>query len=257
MKRVVVISDMHCGHVVGLTPPSWDNDRPKAHLKKAHIMRRAIWDYYVSTLKSLQPIDILIVNGDCVDGRGEKSGGTELLYIDRDDQVEMAADCIMEAAANKVVMSYGTGYHTGKEEDWERQIAKKVKATKIGSVDTIEVYGIIFNYRHFVGGSQVPYGRATAIARDRTWNVLWAERGEYPKADVIIRSHVHYHEFCGNSQFIAMTTPALQGYGSKYGARNISGIVDIGLVHFDVEQGGEFRWEAHVVRMPRSEPVRL
>jgi hypothetical protein len=257
MKRVVVVSDFHCGHIVGLTPPGWDNDRPRPQLKKSYKMRRAIWDFYTQTLKELQPIDILIVNGDCIDGRGEKSGGTELLYVDRTDQVDMAVDCILEAGAKKVVMSYGTGYHTGKEEDWERQIAGKVKATKIGSVDTVNVNGKIFNYRHYIGSSQVPHGRHTAIARDHVWNLIWAERGEYPRADVILRSHVHFHTYSGDSTWLGMTTPGLQGYGSKFGARTISGTVDIGLVHFDIEKDGRMSWEPHIVRMPPSLPVSL
>ena len=256
-KRVVVISDLHCGHIVGLTPPGWDSERPRDQLKKAHSMRRIMWDFYSGELKKLRPIDVLIVNGDCIDGRNEKQGGTELLYVDRNDQVDMAADCILEANAKTVVMSYGTGYHTGKEEDFEKAIADKVKAKKIGSVDAIEVNGVVINYRHYIGGSQVPHTRHTAVARDRLWNVLWAERGEYPLADIIIRSHVHYYDFCGSADWLAMTTPGLQGYGSKYGARTMSGLVDIGFVYFDIMGKGDFTWDKRIVRMPRSEPVKL
>ena len=64
-------------------------------------------------------------------------------------------------------------------------------------------------------------------------------------ANVIIRSHVHYHEFSGNPTHIAMTTPALQGWGSKYGERQCSGIVDIGLVQFDISEG-EYSWKCHL-----------
>ena len=256
-KRIVCVSDFHAGHIVGLTPPAWDIDRPRPQLAKSFKMRRALWDFYSQSLKALQPIDILIVNGDCIDGRGEKSGGTELLYVDRQDQVDMAVDCILEAKAEKVVMSYGTGYHTGKEEDFEKDIAGKVGAAKIGSVDSIEVNGTIINYRHYVGGSQVPHTRHTAIARDHLWNVLWAERGEYPLAHIILRSHVHYHSFAGGPGWLAMTTPGLQGYGSKFGARNISGMVDIGFVYLDITGKGEYTWGTKIVRMPRSEPVRL
>lgn len=256
-KRVVVISDQHAGHIVGLTPPSWDIDRPRAQLKKSYKMRRALWDFYSQSLKALQPIDILIVNGDCIDGRGEKSGGTELLYVDRNDQVDMAVDGIMEAKAGKIVMSYGTGYHTGKEEDFEKSIADKVGAAKIGSVDSIDVNGTIINYRHYIGSSQVPHARHTAIARDHLWNVLWAERGEYPLAHIILRSHVHYYSLAGGADWIGMTTPGLEGYGSKFGARNISGTVDIGFLYFDILGKDNYTWGKRIVRMPRSEPVKL
>ena len=73
----------------------------------------------------------------------------------------------------------------------------------------------------------------------------------------MLRSHVHYHSFAGGPGWLAMTTPGLQGYGSKFGARNISGTVDIGFVYFDITGKGEYTWGTKIVRMPRSEPVRL
>jgi len=257
MKRVCVISDLHCGHIVGLTPPNWDNERPKPHLKKSYSMRRIIWDFYKDAVKKLQPIDILLVNGDCIDGRNEGRGSTELLYVDRNDQVEMAVDCIKETKAKTIVMAYGTGYHTGVEEDFERPIAQAVGALKIGSVDSIDVNGVVINYRHFISGSQVPHGRHTAASRDRQWNALWALRGEYPLAQIVVRSHVHYFDFCGDGTGLALTTPALEGYGSKFGARLLSGLVDVGLVFFDIEDKEHWSWDKRLLRLPRTEAIRV
>jgi hypothetical protein len=256
-KRLVVISDLHCGHIVGLTPPQWDTDRPKPHLKKSYAMRRIIWDAYSTWVKELRPIDILLVNGDCIDGRNEGRGSTELLYVDRNDQVEMAVDCIQEAKAKQIVMAYGTGYHTGMEEDFERPIADRVNALKIGSVDAIDVNGLVINYRHFISGSQVPHGRHTTTARERVWNTLWALRGEYPLAQIVIRSHVHYFDFCGDGTGLALTTPALEGYGSKYGARLLSGLVDIGLVFFDITDKETWTWDKRLLRLPKTEAIRV
>ena len=256
-KRVVLISDFHCGHVVGLTPPSWDAEMEHAQLKKAHDMRRLIWQFYADRLRRLRPIDILIANGDLIEGKNEKQGGTELICADRLDQAEMAADCIMEAKAKTVLIAYGTGYHTGRDEDVERVVASRTNALKIGSRDDIDVNGTIINYRHFISGSQVPHGRFTALAREQLWNALWSERGEYPRAHVILRSHVHYHVYAGGADWLGMTTPGLQGYGSKFGARIMSGIVDIGLVHFDVSGPNDYTWESHLLRLPLSAPMQL
>jgi hypothetical protein len=154
-------------------------------------------------------------------------------------------------------MAYGTGYHTGIEEDWERPIAEAVKAKKIGSVDSIDVNGLIINYRHYISGSQVPHGRHTTTARERTWNTLWALRGEYPLAQIVIRSHVHYFGFCGDGQGLALTTPALEGYGSKFGARLLSGLVDIGLVYFDIIDRERWTWGHKLLRLPKTEAIRL
>jgi hypothetical protein len=252
-KRAVVISDPHCGHQVGLTHPDFDarpqNSRSDAY--RLWKLRRACWNFVSDKAAELQPIDLLIVNGDCIDGKGDKSGATELITADRDEQCDMAVAAIEQFNAGAIVMSYGTAYHTGVREDHENKIAKQVKALKIGSHDWVDVNGLIFDYRHHVGSSVIPHGRHTAIARERLWAVLWAERGEYPRSDVLIRSHVHYHAYCGGDDWLAMTTPALQAYGSKFGARRASGVVDYGFVSFDVVNRESYSWRNHILRFKR------
>ena len=108
----------------------------------------------------------------------------------------------------------------------------------------------MIDIKHHVGSSQIPHGRHTAVARDRLQNVLWAEHDEQPKANIIIRSHVHYFSFCGGSNWLAMTTPAMQGYGSKFGARRMSAPVDVGLIHFDIDEEGGYQWQAHEAQLP-------
>lgn len=246
------MSDLHAGHVVGLTPPSWHDTPSKTaepvRAKLANFRTKA-FDIYYNTIKSLKPIDVLLVNADCIDGRGEKSGGTELLTTDRDKQCDMAAEIIKCVGAKKIVMTYGTPYHTGTLEDFETQIAKEVKAEKIGGHEWVKVNGLVFDLKHKVGSSTIPHGRFTSIAKEKLWNTLWSEREESPKSNVIIRSHVHYHGYCGGNDWIAMTTPALQGPGSKYGSRQCSGTVDFGLIHFDVTPNGSYSWESHITKM--------
>lgn len=253
-KRLVVVSDFHCGHLVGLTPPQWWITAKKAgeeHYPSAiRRTQKRMWGGYVASLNELKPIDVLVVNGDCIDGKGPRSGGTELITADREVQAKMAAQCIAQAQAKQVIMTYGTAYHAGDEEDWENIVASDVKADKIGSHEWIDIEGQIFDFKHKISRSTIPHGRHTAVARDRLWNLLWAERREQPKASVIVRSHVHYYNHCGGHNWLAMTTPALQAAGTKFGARMVSGVVDLGFVHFDVYPGGFYTWEPHF--LPRA-----
>ena len=250
-KTMLVISDKHCGHDIGLTPPAWEHKNPG---EDDHVMRRTVWDWVEDTLIPIKP-DILLVNGDSLDGKGSKSGSTEQIYPDRVHQVEMASEIIDMFKAKNIFMSYGTPFHTGDLEDWEDLIAKNVEADKIGSEDNIEINGKIINYRHHVGRSSIPHGRHTAVAKEALWNLLWAERGEFPKADIIIRSHVHYHAYAGGPDWLAMTTPALQGYGTKFGTRRVSGTVDIGAVVFEFDRHGEFTWQPLILRLGLKVPV--
>jgi hypothetical protein len=255
--RVLIMSDKHCGHKSGLTHPDFDsrpNNIESTNYKYWRI-RNKEWNWFSDMMEKLKPIDVAIVNADNIDGRGDKSGGTELLLRDRNEQVDCAIACIEEIGAKDILMTYGTPYHTGSMEDWEDQIAKGVNAVKIESHGHAELNGLVFDYRHHVGRSSVPYGKFTAIAKEKLWNQLWAERGEYPSADVIVRSHAHYLAFCGGPGWLAVTTPGLQGYWSKYGSRRVSGDVDFGLVWFDIKDRKEWSWDYRVKRLRSKRDV--
>jgi hypothetical protein len=247
-KRIVVMADTHCGHRVGLTPPAWQDSPTSGPVKRRRHAKfqKQVWDFYARTLDELQPIDDLFVVGDAVDGKGERSGGTEQLTLARTEQVDMAATCIAEAKAKKIYMIYGTAYHTGQDDDWEDLVADKVGA-EISGHDWITVGKTTFDLKHHLGGSTIPHGRFTAIARDALWNLVWAADGRQPQADVIIRAHVHYFVYFGDGQKVGIVLPALQGYGSKFGIRRCSGTVSIGLVHFDVYDDGRYSWHPHLL----------
>ena len=251
--RLLAMSDTHCGHELGLTPPKHD---PGPRLTPTRYrMRREIWDWWEPRAKALKP-DVVIFNGDAIDGKGQSSAASELIYTDRNDQVEMATD-ILKGIGGKpeIYMAYGTAYHTGKGEDWEDRVAANVGAIKIGSEDDIDIRGTVFNYKHHLGRSSVPSGRTSAVLKDALWNQIWADRGEYARADVILRSHVHYHTFAGDSDILALTLPALQGYGTKFGGRRMSGVVDVGYIIFDVYGPNEYKWDSHIWRARLKAPL--
>ena len=246
--RLVVISDLHCGHQVGLTPPPWWHDCVYAEGRNAKIakIQRELWNFYADSIDSLQPIDRLIVNGDAIDGKGARSGSSEQVAADRNEQCKMAAHAIDYANAEKAGIIYGTPYHTGTEEDFEWLVAQ-ICDTPIAFVSGQEfpiINGVQFDFKHKVGSSGIPHGRFTALARAQMWNKIWhAEHKLQPDARFLIRSHVHYHAHCGGSGWDAMTTPALQGFGSNYGVRQCEGLVDIGLLVFDIFNNGDTSWQ--------------
>lgn len=243
VKSVLVLADLHCGSSVGLTPPTYRT----THKPDLFAYQKDTWSLYLKMLKAIGPVDVLILNGDVIDGKAARQGSCGLITSDIDVQVMMAARCIERVKTKKIYMTYGTPYHTGEGQDHENQVASLIGANRIEGHAFLDVNGVIFDIKHKVGGSTVPHGRHTAIARERLWNVLWNERGESPKADILIRSHVHYHSFCGGHNWLALTTPALQGLGSIYGVRQCSGTVDFGMVVFYVREKGDWSWEAFVV----------
>jgi hypothetical protein len=235
-KRVAIISDLHCGHKAGLTPPHWQLTPADTTGKRNKWVKveRALWREYDRRVKAVGPVDLLIVAGDCIDGRGPKTGGTELITTNRDEQCEMAEYCINRWQAKKIVMVYGTDYHTGEYEDYEDQIAKAVKAAKIGAHEWVSVNGLVFDIKHFISVAEAPHTSMTPVMRDALWNQLWVASREQPDADIIIRAHVHTYQQFKTALWAGITMPALQGLGCRFGSRKCSRRVDWGFVWFDV-----------------------
>ena len=258
MKKVLVMGDTHCGHWVGLTPPGWwANEKGDSVASAFANQQRQCWEFFCNKLEKYKPFDVLIHAGDCIDGKGERSGGTELIEPDRNEQVNMALKCIKQALSKKtkVVMVAGTPYHTGMGEDFEQQIADRLD-TKLHDHASVEVSGVTFDVKHKIGSSNIPHGRHTAMARERAWNIMWNDHMSIPKADVLLRGHVHYYDFCGGSNWLGMTLPALQGLGSKYGARQCSGTVDFGFVVFTINEG-EFQWQPELLKIEAEKLVSI
>ena len=230
-KRLLVVSDLHCGSRWGLMK---DNNNPQ-------------WKAFSSAIDKLKPFEVCLVNGDCIDGKGERTGGIEQITTDRIEQKNMAIDCLDYIGAKKYLFTYGTPYHAGKEEDWEKLIAEHFDA-RISGQCFFEVNGLSFHAKHKIAGSTIPHGRFTPLAKQNLWNLFWQEFDEVPRVQVFIRSHVHYFSFCGDESYLAMTTPALQGWGSHYGERMCEGTVAFGFVVFDVQNDKEFTWNPYVFR---------
>jgi hypothetical protein len=257
--RLLVEADYHCGHRVGLTPPEWWYNDQFAEGVNANVAKwqRALWNFRAEALKPLRPIDILVVNGDLIDGKGRRTGGSEQLQGDRNEQCKMAAACVDFVKAEKVGIIYGTPYHTGQEEDWEDVAASLIETPLafISGQHFVEVNGRIFDFKHFIGGSSIPHGRATALNREKLWNLVWNSRNEQqPKADYLIRSHVHYYDedYDGAMRCRGFITPCLQGHGSKFGVRICSGTVDIGMLVFDIYTDGKVEWEYIEAELPEQ-----
>ena len=250
-KNIVALGDLHCGHIAGLTPPEWWVS--KAAAPKARAYQQESWQRYEQLVNNFgKRVDVLVVNGDAIDGRGERSGSVELITTDRNKQADMAVRCLEMWKARKVIMTYGTPYHTGQAENFENRVAEALDAD-IANQQFVEIEGVVFSIKHKPAGtSGVPHGRHTGVARDRLWNVLHADLKNQPKADVILRSHAHYHAYAGGPGWLAMILPALQGPKSRYGERECVGVVDWGVVYFTVNKGS-YTWEAKITRLKAAQ----
>ena len=244
-KRVVVLSDTHCGHRAGLTPPDWQT-------KFSHFYDQQVemWDWFKSTVELLKP-DKLMFLGDAIDGKGLRSGGVEQITSSFEEQLKMFAIVLKTVNAKEISMVNGTPYHVGLDESFENFIRAMVNddfSIKIGGHEFPTVHGLQFDLKHKIGSSSTPYGNFTPQAKAKLWNRLWADRGGQPRADIIIRGHVHKFDYSGDDEYLAIVMPALQGWGSIFGVTQCEKVVTTGLLWFDIYDGTtlnnlQWHWE--------------
>lgn len=256
MKRVLIVSDLHSGHLVGLTDPE-DQLKPikncSPEYEKLRAMQQQCYSWWKDNIHKYGPFDVILPNGDLIDGRGERSGGSELITTNRERQCEMSVKTLRVKGIMKrdtrVYMTRGTSYHTGESEDWENKIAGDLEAD-IKDEQFLNIEGVKFNLKHHVGSSSNPSTRYGAVAREQVWNVLKVHEGYLSDPpDIVIRSHVHYHVAVSDPMFLGMTTPALQGPATKYGGRRCSGIVHFGFVIFECNNGS-YTWKLIIAKIP-------
>lgn len=252
-KTILVESDYHSGHRAGLTGPMYrrtDWKEREHELYSFYVIQKEVYNWRKKILKEIGDIDIHFILGDTIDGRGERSGGTEIIEPEVTSQIVMASELIEEAGAKERIMVRGTPYHVGgKDGDYENAIAHNVGAT-IGNHLFVDVNGCIFDLKHKIGGSQSPVGVATSLEKSRVHNVLWSvESGqEQPRSNVILRGHTHVFRAVMTADTLSVKCPAISGFGSKYGEKECESIVQIGLLIIKVDSKGGYTWQPRILR---------
>jgi len=155
-----------------------------------------LWDKWTAMGKDVGPVDIMVVNGDGVDGYGKKNYGEEMITTDLDAQAYIAARCIAEIKAKKYVILEGTPYHTGQNINGDAQIALHLKTMGKNAVCytdyKVDLNNRKFHYAHKVGISKSSWQyRATPVAKELVTALLNVD--EVGKFDGVFRGHAHYY----------------------------------------------------------------
>ena len=253
MKNVVILSDGHAGHMFGLTSPEFQLQPSECSLsrfhEKAYEWQTHTWSWFSAAIAQLRaeygPIHRLVLNGDAIEGKGYRSGATELLTADRNAQVNIAKTIVQFCDPEAVTVVRGTPSHTGEEEDWEDVLAEKL-GTQAEDHAWLTYGSTTFDIKHHIGSSSVPGAVPPSLTREGVWNLLWAEKQLQPRSNVIIRSHAHKHFYVGDEDTLAIITPALQGW-TKYGAKRMSKTITYGFLSFHLFENGDYTWNRHIL----------
>lgn len=197
LKTVCVVSDLHCGSRWGLRA------NPKIGDMYTTAANVWLWEVFTHFVKSIPPIDLLILNGDMIDGSQRRSEGTSLITTCLDEQTEIAIECLtpLVAKAKKTIRTVGTAYH----ESFHGPLASldkhfRIKKAPEGKAMVRDIYldggpnkedSVVLNVKHNPEGEGALY-RGTTLDREARWAVMAESAHDIPKANFIVRSHIHF-----------------------------------------------------------------
>lgn len=253
--RILAIGDFHAGHLLGLTPPKFQrHDTPYA---------RTLWDYFTAAVRDRGPWDVVIANGDLVDGPGRRDT-TKHLTTDMHAQTDMAVEALRQTECSDIRIVRGTGYHTDYSCNFEDFVADALGVPAYDDLP-LEIHGRRFHFRHHVGRSDIPYGQYTQLGKEKINEALQAEFEGYDAADVIVRSHVHYCVRTGVADAHrgimreAITLPALQLRGpeqSSYTRQLRTWLYHVGITEIVVSPDGLVWMQPHPLPIVHYAPRR-
>lgn len=238
-KTGIIISDLHCGARNGLTPPQYQADKFKA-------LSAPLWKAYKEIIDSIGSVDMVICNGDAVDGMGKKDGGIEHIATNPLEQAEIAIECLDQISSKKIYFTAGTGYHVASNYRYEKPIADHYH-TELFDTLRLNINGCKLNVRHTVGTSQTPYGMATQVYKEVVRILMDDMNNDIEPADVVIRSHAHQYWSVKSADKIGIVTPCLQFPDSIFGNKVRGWYYTMGLLSFKVTDSGEFSYKEHLI----------
>ena len=258
-KRIVVVSDLHAGSMYGLMPHAFDTyDGVTKPQNAGQEYLWKCWEDFCWRTSQFDP-DAVIVNGDCIEGPQRKSNGFEVSLPSQDDQVDAAIKSLEALRARteraKWYFTMGTPYHVGEWGGAEEAIARALRGESYPSVGVgkycrealwLDAEGVVLEVAHHIGGASGFY-RLTALDREGQWSAMAAKDASkgVPKADLLIRSHVHFFGVGEHASKQMLTTPCWKladRYSRKGSMHRFH--PDIGGVFIEIDGEGKQRGEA-------------
>jgi len=216
-RKVLVISDGHVGSIAGLWPYDFVlPDGRKVGLNDGQRYLLSCWKDFCSFVRRERP-DILVINGDWVDGEAYRSLGKEstttLMAAQKKAAIELLSP-ILDVAKERYVVQ-GTEYHDLRSGEAAEDIAREIGAIgpHRGAFSheflNLDLDGVVINFSHGISTTTGLY-RAVAVDRESLWAGLAKERVSNSDADLIVRSHAHCFVHVEGHSRHALITPCWQ-----------------------------------------------
>ena len=264
-KSILTVSDLHdgAGTAVCSAEPIISELGTVYVPNKLQVALNEAWFDCIDDLE--QKPTLLVVNGEPCDGANARQVGQQSWTTNIQDQLNDAAKLLKEIPYEHLMFVRGSKYHVQLDAtNFEEVLAQQMGADKYkayggeGLTDyyaLVEMYGKVFNFTHHIGFNKWAAYRTTALAREMAGMVF--EKDKFGKADVIIRSHVHYFVHIEFTHTHGFTTPAWKFPDAHLFRSGIAGTTpDVGMVEIIIEPNGEIIIRKHIAEMEIKPLVR-
>lgn len=254
-KSVLVVSDMHVGSTTAVCTEAPDVV-DQGTIYQPNKLQLELFDTWKDCIDELhQKPTVCVINGEPCDGGNKKGLGKQSWTTNFFDQLNDAQRLIEMIPYQKLIFNRGSGYHVDLDgTNFEEVIARQMKADRYkafggtGYTDyfaLIELHNKVFNFTHHVGFNKWAAYRTTALAREMAGMVF--EKDKMGKADIIVRSHVHYFvhvEFVHTHGFTSPCWKYPDGHLFRGGTAGTT--PDIGMIEVIVETNGDIELVKHI-----------
>ena len=257
--RILVVSDLHVGSATAIcTEHPVISDLGTTY--NPNSMQRGLLRAWKDMIKDLHgPIDLLVVNGECIDGANVKQVGQQSWTTNLEDQMLDAKKLIEMIPYKKVLLLRGSNYHdqvdgTNLEEVMASKLRNVQKYKAYGGQGAtdyfafVEIHGKVFNFTHHIGWSRAEANRTGALAKELKG--MHFQHDTLGRSDVAIRSHAHYFVHVEFANTHGVVTPAWKfpdGFLFKGGLAGT--IPDIGAVEFRIYEDGVIEFQKYIAKI--------
>jgi hypothetical protein len=243
MKRVLVVSDLHVGSPFALCLPEvTDEDYHMTYT--ANAIQNHFFDKWNVMRQKVGHVDMLIVNGDLIEGENRKENGTGVISTNIHAQAFIAATLINMIDADTVYITNGSKYHTG-QTSGDQIVCQMIDGVWLGDHQFLKIEDLIMHVRHKIGYSSTPYSRCTGQRKEA---MIMKSQGT--NVDIYLRSHTHKFNFSGDSNDITINTPCWKGL-DHFMNQGSQEMPDNGYVLFEID-GSNYKWDYNIFTIPHA-----
>ncbi len=201
--------------------------------------------------------DLLILNGDLVDGKNYKDSGLGLWSSDVAEQAEVFAELISWLKPRKIVGTSGSPYHSERNPCMDAIAIKKCRTLggkkgifRQGYVSA-NINGCRIHAMHKTTVSKSTWQyRATPIARSMVLAEL--AKDTYGHYNIILKSHVHWFAYVGFSSYLGMVLPCWKAF-DPFGDTNIEfNDPAVGYAIFEIEDDGGYTFDFNITHFKQK-----